>query len=268
MRSLQPLRAGRLESRRPRGGLELADDLAGPAGSDDDLDHRPAPAPDPLRGRRFRLRRTRRPDPRIAQRIRAGLGDAGSVVNVGAGLGAYEPDDIEVTAVEPAAAMVAARPAAAAPCVCAAAESCRLPTPASTPRWPCSPCSTGATRGRLGRAAPRCPPACRAVHLDNRDRRRPGSLTTICRPSRERDRLIFPTVQAIVAGLALQPVRRDHADCHDCLDGFFSACWRRQAYLDRSSGRRRSVELDHIILPRQSQPPRRRRRGGAWRHHY
>src|SRR5664280_445838 len=67
--------------------------------------------------------RTRRPDLRIARQIRAALGDARTVVNVGAGTGAYEPHDLEVTAVEPEAAMIAARPPAAAPCVLAAAES-------------------------------------------------------------------------------------------------------------------------------------------------
>jgi hypothetical protein len=36
---------------------------------------------------------TRRPDPRIAGRILEALGDATSVVNVGAGAGSYEPTD-------------------------------------------------------------------------------------------------------------------------------------------------------------------------------
>lgn len=66
---------------------------------------------------------TRRADPRIAARIRAGLGDVESVVNVGAGAGSYEPADCEVTAVEPAAEMIAQRPAGAAAVVKASAES-------------------------------------------------------------------------------------------------------------------------------------------------
>ncbi len=36
-------------------------------------------------------RHTRRPDPRIAARIRTALGDAATVINVGAGTGSYEP---------------------------------------------------------------------------------------------------------------------------------------------------------------------------------
>jgi hypothetical protein len=43
----------------------------------------------------------RAPDPRIADRIRAALGDVRRVCNVGAGTGAYEPTDAAVVAVEP-----------------------------------------------------------------------------------------------------------------------------------------------------------------------
>ncbi|MBM7085147.1 MerR family transcriptional regulator [Micromonospora humidisoli] len=64
---------------------------------------------------------TRRTDPRIAARIRAALGDARTVLNVGAGTGSYEPGDRVVTAVEPSAVMRALRPADAAPCVAATA---------------------------------------------------------------------------------------------------------------------------------------------------
>jgi SAM-dependent methyltransferase len=53
---------------------------------------------------------TRRTEPRIAERIWAALGDARSVLNVGAGTGSYEPPDREVVAVEPSTAMAAAHP--------------------------------------------------------------------------------------------------------------------------------------------------------------
>jgi len=68
-------------------------------------------------------RNVREPDPRIAARIDEALGDARTVVNVGAGTGSYEPADREVTAVEPSAAMIAQRSAAAAPVVQASAEA-------------------------------------------------------------------------------------------------------------------------------------------------
>jgi SAM-dependent methyltransferase len=66
---------------------------------------------------------TRRTEPRIAAQIWAALGDARTVLNVGAGTGSYEPRDREVTAVEPSVVMRGQRPAGAAPCVAAAAES-------------------------------------------------------------------------------------------------------------------------------------------------
>ena len=66
---------------------------------------------------------TRRTEPRIAAQIWDALGDARTVLNVGAGTGSYEPPDREVTAVEPSALMRAQRPVGAAPCVAAAAES-------------------------------------------------------------------------------------------------------------------------------------------------
>ena len=70
---------------------------------------------------------TRRPDPRIAARIVAALGDAASVVNVGAGTGSYEPDDRSVVAVDPSETMLRQRAAGAAPAVCSRAEALPFP---------------------------------------------------------------------------------------------------------------------------------------------
>jgi SAM-dependent methyltransferase len=67
-------------------------------------------------------REIRRPDPRIAVRIGRALGDARTVLNVGAGTGSYEPSDREVTAVEPSELMISQRPAGLAPVVRATAE--------------------------------------------------------------------------------------------------------------------------------------------------
>ncbi len=66
---------------------------------------------------------TRRTEPRIAAQVWAALGEAQTVLNVGAGTGSYEPSDRDVTAVEPSAVMRAQRPAGAARCVAATAES-------------------------------------------------------------------------------------------------------------------------------------------------
>ena len=66
---------------------------------------------------------TRRTEPRIAEQIWAALGDARTVLNVGAGTGSYEPPDRHVLAVEPSALMRAQRPPHAAPCVAGSAET-------------------------------------------------------------------------------------------------------------------------------------------------
>ena len=58
---------------------------------------------------------TRREDPRLAAAIHAALGDAVTVVNVGAGTGSYEPRDRKVIAIEPSRVMIAQRPPDAAP---------------------------------------------------------------------------------------------------------------------------------------------------------
>jgi SAM-dependent methyltransferase len=180
--------------------------------------------------------RTRRPDPRLARWIRAALGDAKTVVNVGAGLGSYEPDDLDVTAVEPAAAMIAARPPAAAPCVLAAAES--LPFAEASfdaamavltmQHW------SDVTAGlrELRRVARR------RVVLFTWDPEFGDTLwlTTDYLPLiRRRDRRIFPRLPVVLAGL--QPQRGFTIDPvlipHDCTDGFLGAWWRRpEAYLD------------------------------------
>ncbi len=71
--------------------------------------------------------RYRQPDPHIARQIMAALGDAQSVLNVGAGAGSYEPRDRQVTAVEPSATMRAQRPADLSPAIDAVAENLPFP---------------------------------------------------------------------------------------------------------------------------------------------
>ncbi len=66
---------------------------------------------------------TRQTEPRIAARIWGALGDARTVLNVGAGTGSYEPPDRDALALEPSALMRSQRPPDAAPCVAGSAES-------------------------------------------------------------------------------------------------------------------------------------------------
>jgi SAM-dependent methyltransferase len=68
----------------------------------------------------------RRTDPRLAAWVHAALGDARTLVNVGAGAGSYEPTDRHVLAIEPSAAMRAQRPAHLTPAVDAVAEKLPL----------------------------------------------------------------------------------------------------------------------------------------------
>jgi SAM-dependent methyltransferase len=172
-------------------------------------------------------------DPRIAARIHAALGDARSVVNVGAGTGSYEPGDRTVTAVEPSVVMRAQRPADAAPVIDASAEALPFPDDAfdaamavlSDHHW------RDHDRGvdELGRVA------CRRVVLFTWD---PG---TVWESWLVRDylpaftRLIAEgytperTLDRLGGRGRIEPVPIPH----DCRDGFLHAYWRRpDAYLD------------------------------------
>ena len=70
---------------------------------------------------------TRRADPRIADAIRTALGDAASVVNIGAGSGSYEPTDLQVVPVEPSETMIRQRPTSLPPALLGTAEKLPLP---------------------------------------------------------------------------------------------------------------------------------------------
>ena len=64
---------------------------------------------------------TRREDPHFSAAIQRALGDARSVVNVGAGTGSYEPRDRHVVAIEPSDVMAAQRAPELAPAIRAGA---------------------------------------------------------------------------------------------------------------------------------------------------
>jgi SAM-dependent methyltransferase len=64
----------------------------------------------------------RKPDPRIAAMISTALGQAKTVLNVGAGTGSYEPADRHVTAVEPSLEMIGQRDPTAARAIQGKAE--------------------------------------------------------------------------------------------------------------------------------------------------
>ena len=66
---------------------------------------------------------TRRPDPRIARALRVVLEGCRTILNVGAGTGSYEPDDLDVVAIEPSLTMLRQRSQAGAPVVQGRAEA-------------------------------------------------------------------------------------------------------------------------------------------------
>lgn len=70
--------------------------------------------------------RTRRPDPQLRARIEAALGEARTVVDVGAGTGSYEPAGRHVIAIEPSDVMAAQRPPHLAPAIRAYAQDLPL----------------------------------------------------------------------------------------------------------------------------------------------
>lgn len=69
---------------------------------------------------------TRREDPRLRDRIHAALGNARTVVNVGAGAGSYEPRDRYVVAIEPSDVMASQRSRDLAPAIRASAANLPL----------------------------------------------------------------------------------------------------------------------------------------------
>ncbi|MFH8935470.1 MerR family transcriptional regulator [Streptomyces griseosporeus] len=176
---------------------------------------------------------TRRTEPRIAARIWQALGDARTVLNVGAGTGSYEPPDRDVTAVEPSAVMRAQRPAGAAPCVAASAES--LPfadasfdaamAVSTVHHWP----DPVAGLREMRRVA-------RRVVVFTYDASSPGWLQRFWLT---RDYL--PEFAGLLAGWpspadltrAIEGRAEPVLIPWDCADGFFEAHWRRpEAYLD------------------------------------
>jgi SAM-dependent methyltransferase len=175
---------------------------------------------------------TRRTEPRIAAQIWTALGDARTVLNVGAGTGSYEPPDREVTAVEPSELMRRQRPAGAAPCVAAAADSLPFPDQsfdaamaiATIHHWP----DPIAGLREMQRVA-------RRLVVFTHDTSHDGWLRRFWLT---RDYL--PEAAALLAGRPslAELARATEARTEpvpipwDCADGFFEAYWRRpEAYL-------------------------------------
>lgn len=172
----------------------------------------------------------RRSDQRIASAIDAALGDAISVVNIGAGAGSYEPTGRTVLAVEPSDLMIRQRPAGAAPCLRGSAEALPLETASvdaamavlSLHHW------RDPERGvrEMARVARK-----RAVLLTWVPDAAPFWLTEEYFPEiAAHDAKIFRTTTALSAMLErlIGPTRMAPVPIpHDCADGLLCAYWRR-----------------------------------------
>jgi SAM-dependent methyltransferase len=185
---------------------------------------------------------TRRTEPRIAAQVWAALGEARTVLNVGAGTGSYEPPDLDVLAVEPSAVMRSQRPAGAAPCVAAFAESLPFEDQsfdaamafATVHHWP----DPIAGLREMRRVA-------RRVVVFTHDTSQAGWLsrfwlTRDYLPEVANLLVGRPSLDELAGaiGARLEPVLIPW----DCADGFFEAYWRRpEAYLDENVRRGVSV---------------------------
>lgn len=175
----------------------------------------------------------RRPDPRIARDIAGALGDARSVVNVGAGSGSYEPPDRKVVAVEPSLAMIRQRPREAPPVVQAVAE--HLPFADGAFDAALAVLTVHHWTDRAGGLAELVRVARRRVVLFTWDPMPYGRfwLTDGYLPAiMDLDVPRFPTMAELATHLGAIDVRPAPVP-HDCVDGFLGAYWRRpEAMLD------------------------------------
>ena len=175
----------------------------------------------------------RRADPRLAAAIRSALGNARSVVNVGAGGGSYEPSDLSVLAVEPSREMIRQRPIGAAPAVQAVAE--RLPLADGSVDAALAVLTVHHWDDRAAGLAELARVARRRVVILTWDPARGDSfwLTAEYLPEIVAfDAGRFPSLGELERALGPLDARALPVP-HDCVDGFLGAYWRRpEAYLD------------------------------------
>jgi len=172
----------------------------------------------------------RRPDPRIAAAIIRALGQAQTVLNVGAGTGSYEPADRRVTAVEPSLQMIRKRSASAAKAIQASAAHLPFGNDAfdaamailTVHHWPDQEAGLRELR-RVTRG--------RVVVLTFDPRQRPW-LTDYLPELARLDDAQMPAISDYERWLGSVQVIPMPVP-HDCTDGFLHAYWRRPtAYLD------------------------------------
>ncbi|WP_290843461.1 class I SAM-dependent methyltransferase [Henriciella sp.] len=173
----------------------------------------------------------RKPDPRIARQIHAALGDASTILNVGAGSGSYEPQGRALTAIEPSAEMIAQRPDTGAIAIQGSAES----LPFADKSFDAS--MAVLTIHHWNDQAKGCAEMRRVTR---------GPIVFLTFDAGHKDFWLFDYFPALLTldEAAMPPMER-YADWlgkviidpvpipYDCTDGFLAAYWRRPAaYLD------------------------------------
>jgi len=175
---------------------------------------------------------TRCTDPKIAKQLYSELHGATRIVNIGAGTGSYEPEDIELIAVEPSSVMISQRKVGSHSVEQAFAE--KLPFENSSFSHAMTVLSMHHWQDRA-----------RAFHEINRvatekfvaitwdPKSEPFWLTRDYFPEiYEMDKRIFPDLEELNAyfdEVTIRPLQIPS----DCKDGFLTAFWKRpEAYLD------------------------------------
>lgn len=176
---------------------------------------------------------TRQTDPKIAKQLYSELKGASKIINIGAGTGSYEPQDIDLVALEPSLKMIEQRPKIAPPVVQAIAE--KLPfedhsfshamTVLSMHHWE----NQALAFQEINRVTKE-----KFVAISWNPAAAPFWLTRDYFPEiHEMDIAIFPGLAELVTHfdeVSIQPLLIPE----DCQDGFLAAFWKRpEAYLNR-----------------------------------
>jgi SAM-dependent methyltransferase len=168
----------------------------------------------------------RRADPRIAACIHAALGEAQTVLNVGAGTGSYEPRDRWVLAVEPSATMRAQRPAGAAPAIAARAEALPLDDGAVDAAMACVTIHHWDS-AQVGLAELRRVSRGAVVIFTFELSGLPAWQREFLREGLALEQPRFPAIEDIASALGGRTRVQRIPTPGDCIDGFFEAYWRR-----------------------------------------
>lgn len=174
---------------------------------------------------------TRSTDPNVAKQFYSDIKDATRIVNIGAGTGSYEPEDIDLVAVEPSAEMITQRKDGSHSVIQASAEN--LPfednsfshamTVLSMHHWE----NRIRAFSEINRVTTK-----KFVAITWDPKSEPFWLTRDYFPEiHEMDKRIFPEMEDFKEHFDDVEIRSLQIP-HDCQDGFFAAFWKRpKAYL-------------------------------------